>query len=69
MLDISKIDAGHLELERVDFDLRDVVHDTAAASALQAAVKGIELVITIDPDVPVLSHGDPVRVGQIIMNL
>ncbi len=69
VLDISKIDAGHLELERVDFDLRDVVHDTAAASALQAAVKGIELVITIDPDVPVLSHGDPVRVGQIIMNL
>ncbi len=69
VLDISKIDAGHLELENVDFDLRDVVYDTAAASALQAAVKGIELVINIDPEVPVLSRGDPVRVGQIIMNL
>ena len=69
VLDISKIDAGHLELEQVDFDLRDVVYDTAAATALQAAVKGIELVINIDPDVPVLSRGDPVRLGQIIMNL
>jgi two-component system sensor histidine kinase/response regulator len=69
VLDISKIDAGHLELEDVDFDLRDVVYDTAAASALQAAVKGIELVINIDWDAPVLSRGDPVRLGQIIMNL
>ena len=69
VLDISKIDAGHLELENVDFDLRDVVYDTTAASALQAAVKGIELVINIEAEAPVLSRGDPVRVGQIIMNL
>jgi two-component system sensor histidine kinase/response regulator len=69
VLDISKIDAGHLELENVDFDLRDTVYDTAAASALQAAVKGIELVINIDAEVPVLTRGDPVRLGQIIMNL
>ena len=64
VLDISKIDAGHLELENVEFDLRDVVYDTAAATALQAAVKGIELVINIDADAPVLSRGDPVRLGQ-----
>ncbi len=69
VLDISKIDAGHLELESVDFDLRDTVYDMAAASALQAAVKGIELVINIDAEVPVLTRGDPVRFGQIIMNL
>jgi two-component system, sensor histidine kinase and response regulator len=69
VLDISKIDAGHLDLESVEFDLRDTVYDTAAASALQAAVKGIELVINIDADVPVLTRGDPVRLGQIIMNL
>ncbi len=69
VLDISKIDAGHLELENVEFDLRDTVYDTAAASALQAAVKGIELVINIDAEVPVLTRGDPVRLGQIIMNL
>jgi two-component system sensor histidine kinase/response regulator len=69
VLDISKIDAGHLEVEHVEFDLRDTVYDMAAASALQAAVKGIELVINIDADVPVLTCGDPVRLGQIIMNL
>ena len=69
VLDISKIDAGHLEIENVEFDLRDSVYDMAAASALQAAVKGIELVINIDAEVPVRTWGDPVRLGQIIMNL
>jgi PAS domain S-box-containing protein len=69
VLDLSKIEADRLELEHVDYDLRDVVYDTASATALQAAAKGIELVVNIDADVPVLSRGDPVRVGQIIMNL
>jgi CheY-like chemotaxis protein/HPt (histidine-containing phosphotransfer) domain-containing protein len=46
-----------------------VVYDTASATALQAAVKGIELVVDIDADVPVLARGDPVRLRQIIMNL
>ena len=69
VLDLSKIEADRLELEQVDYDLRDVVYDTSAATALQAAVKGIELVVDIDADVPVLAHGDPVRLRQIIMNL
>jgi len=69
VLDLSKIEADHLELEQVDFDMRDVVYDTASATALQAAVKGIELVVDIDADVPVLARGDPVRLRQIIMNL
>jgi two-component system sensor histidine kinase/response regulator len=69
VLDLSKIEAGRVELEDVDYDLRDVVYDTAAATALQAAVKGIELVVNIDADVPVLRRGDPVRLRQIIMNL
>jgi signal transduction histidine kinase/CheY-like chemotaxis protein len=69
VLDLSKIEADRLELEQVDYDLRDVVYDTAAATALQAAVKGIELVVDIDADVPVLARGDPVRLRQIIMNL
>ena len=69
VLDLSKIEAERLELEEVDYDLRDVVYDTAAATALQAAVKGIELVVNIDADVPVLQRGDPVRLRQIIMNL
>ncbi len=69
VLDLSKIEADRLELEQVDYDVRDVVYDTAAATALQAAVKGIELVVDIDADVPVLARGDPVRLRQIIMNL
>jgi two-component system sensor histidine kinase/response regulator len=69
VLDLSKIEADRLELEEVDFDMRDVVYDTASATALQAAVKGIELVVDIDADVPVLARGDPVRLRQIIMNL
>ena len=43
----------------MDFDLRDVIYETVAAIALQAAVKGIELVVDIDADVPVLARGDP----------
>src|SRR5208337_1928348 len=69
VLDLSKIEADRLELEHVDFDLRDVIYDTASAMALQAAVKGIELVVNIDPDVPVLTRGDPGRMRQITMNL
>jgi PAS domain S-box-containing protein len=69
VLDFSKIEAERVELEQVDYDLRDVVYDTAAATALQAAVKGIELVVNIDAEVPVLRRGDPGRLRQIIMNL
>ena len=69
VLDLSKIEADRLELEDVDYDLRDVIYETASAIALQAAAKGIELVVNIDPPVPVLSRGDPVRLRQIIMNL
>ncbi|HEX4151367.1 MAG TPA: PAS domain-containing protein [Steroidobacteraceae bacterium] len=69
VLDLSKIEANRLDLERVEFDLVDVVYDTIAAAALQAAVKGIELVVDIDADVPLLACGDPVRLRQVIMNL
>jgi PAS domain S-box-containing protein len=69
VLDLSKIEADRLELEHVDFDLRDVIYDTVAAMALQSAAKGIELVVNISPDVPVLSRGDPGRLRQILTNL
>jgi PAS domain S-box-containing protein len=69
VLDLSKIEADRLELEDVDFDLRDVIYDTAAATALQAAAKGLELVVNIDAAVPVRARGDPGRLRQITMNL
>ena len=68
VLDISKIEAGRIDLEDVPFDLRDVIYETVAVMALQSAVKGIELIVDIG-HVPVLTRGDPGRLRQIIMNL
>src|SRR5450631_256077 len=69
VLDLSKIEADRLELEHVEFDLRDVIYETVAATALQSAVKGIELVVNVSVDVPVIARGDPGRLRQIITNL
>lgn len=68
VLDLSKIEAGRLDLESVPLDLRDVIYETVAVMALQSAMKGIELIVDI-ADIPVLSRGDPSRLRQIIMNL
>ncbi len=68
VLDLSKIEAGRLDLESVAFDIRDVVYETVSVMALQSAVKGIELTVDID-DIPVLLRGDPGRLRQIILNL
>jgi PAS domain S-box-containing protein len=68
VLDLSTIEAGRLELERVNFDLRDVIYDTVSVMALQAAAKGVELVVDIH-DIPVLTRGDPGRLRQILLNL
>ena len=68
VLDLSKIEAGRLDLETVAFNLRDVVFETVAVTALQAAAKGIELIVDIG-DIPVAARGDPGRLRQIILNL
>jgi signal transduction histidine kinase/DNA-binding response OmpR family regulator len=69
VLDLSKIEADRLELEQLEFNLRDVIYQTVAATSFQAATKGIELVVDIDAAVPFLVTGDPGRVRQIVMNL
>src|SRR5580704_7567696 len=69
VLDLSKIEADRLELEHVEFDLRDVIYETVAATALQSADKGIELIVNIGVDVPVIARGDPGRLRQIVTNL
>jgi two-component system, sensor histidine kinase and response regulator len=69
VLDLSKIEADRVELEHVDFDMRDIVYETTSPIALQAALKGIELVVNIDGGVPLLARGDPGRLRQIILNL
>ena len=69
ILDFSKIEAGHLELERTEFDLRHVIDDTSQAVAIRAHAKGLELVVQIAPDLATAVVGDPVRIGQILINL
>ena len=69
ILDISKVEAGHLDLEDIDFDLIEVVEKTCEVIALRAHEKGLELAYHVMPDVPSQLVGDPVRLRQILMNL
>ena len=69
ILDYSKIDAGRLDLETVDFDLQGLMDDFAATLALRAHEKGLEFISFIDPDVPRFLRGDPGRLRQILTNL
>jgi|HubBroStandDraft_6_1064221.scaffolds.fasta_scaffold01962_10 two-component system sensor histidine kinase/response regulator len=69
VLDLSKIEADRLELENVEFDLIHMIYETVAATALQSAAKGIELIVTLEEEVPVMVRGDPVRLRQVVLNL
>lgn len=69
ILDISKIEAGHLELEDVSFDLHETVVGAAQLFTHPASKRGNELVIDIRPDVPRGVRGDPTRLRQILSNL
>jgi two-component system, sensor histidine kinase and response regulator len=69
VLDLSKIEADRLELENVDFDFISLMYETVAATALQTASKGIELIVSIEPDVPVKIRADPGRLRQVVLNL
>jgi two-component system, sensor histidine kinase and response regulator len=69
ILDYSKIEAGKVELEALEFNLRDCAEEALKTFALQADDKGLELLCDIAPDVPELVEGDPGRLRQIILNL
>ncbi|TVQ96017.1 MAG: PAS domain S-box protein [Desulfovibrionales bacterium] len=69
ILDFSKIEAGQLIMEELDFDLYRVMDDLSRGMAPSAQKKGLEFVSTVDPDVPQLLRGDPVRLRQILTNL
>ena len=68
VLDLSKIEAGRLDLEQVAFDVRDVIYETIAVMALQSGRKGIEIIVRIE-NTRLNMRGDPGRLRQIIMNL
>jgi signal transduction histidine kinase/CheY-like chemotaxis protein/HPt (histidine-containing phosphotransfer) domain-containing protein len=69
ILDFSKIEAGKLELESIDFNLRDALADTLQALAARASQKKLELAYHIPADVPDALVGDPGRLRQIVVNL
>jgi two-component system, sensor histidine kinase and response regulator len=69
ILDFSKVEAGKLDLEQVEMDLRDTVEEAARLLAIQAHAKGLELTVQIDPLLPTLVRGDPGRIRQILLNL
>ena len=69
ILDYSKIEAGKVELEAIDFNLRDCAEETLKTFATRADERGLELLCDIAPEVPELVEGDPGRLRQIILNL
>ncbi len=68
-LDLSKIEAGRLELEQIDFDLDRVLESIAVVSGHQAQEQGLDFSIQVQRDVPRRFTGDPQRLGQILLNL
>jgi CheY-like chemotaxis protein/HPt (histidine-containing phosphotransfer) domain-containing protein len=69
ILDYSKIEAGKLELENIDFDLHEFVEEITQLFAESAHQKGLELACQLDNDVPIALQGDPGRLRQILVNL
>ena len=69
ILDVSKIDAGAVELELVAFDIADLMEEVASAHAATALHRGIELIADVDANLPKQVIGDPLRVRQIVTNL
>jgi two-component system sensor histidine kinase/response regulator len=69
ILDFSKIEADKLELDPVQFNLAESIRERTASLSLRAQEKGLEIGMHIDPDVPETIVGDPVRLGQIVVNL
>ncbi len=69
ILDFSKIEARKLDLDHVEFSLRDSLDDTVRTLALRAHSKNLELACYIEPDVPDSLASDPLRLRQILVNL
>ncbi|MGZ4457276.1 MAG: response regulator, partial [Nocardioides sp.] len=69
ILDLSKIEAGRLDLEEVDFDPRLVLEQSVGLVAERASGKQVELVVSTGSAMPSMVRGDPVRFGQVVTNL
>lgn len=69
VLDYSAIEAGQVELDRVEFDLRECITNACTMLRPQAVAKGLTLDVAIEPGVPRLVTGDPGRLRQVVVNL
>ena len=69
ILDFSKIEAGKLDIEIIDFDLNKVLDNLSRLVTMKAQENGVELVFNLNVDVPTNLKGDPLRLGQILLNL
>jgi len=69
ILDFSKIEAGKLDIENIEFNLNTTLENVSNMISLKAEDKGLELVFDIDNSVPAMIKGDPLRLGQVIINL
>jgi len=69
ILDFSKIEAGQLDIEEVEFEIDQVLENLATIANVKTQQKGLELLFKRDPQVPGVLVGDPLRLGQILINL
>lgn len=69
ILDFSKIEAGKLTMESIDLKVDRIMNNVSAMISTKASEKGIELITTMSPDLPVALVGDPLRLEQVLLNL
>lgn len=69
ILDFSKIEAGKLSIESISFNINDVINNIASVEAVRAQDKGLEFIISVGSSVPNWLVGDPLRIGQVLLNL
>jgi two-component system sensor histidine kinase/response regulator len=69
ILDFSKIEAGKMELEAIEFNLRDLIEELGVLYAESIDSQNLELVLSLPPNLPTLYQGDPVRLKQVLSNL
>lgn len=69
ILDFSKVEAGKLDIENTGYQLHDVIDNLAAIAEIKATAKGLPLAFDIEDDVPRNLMGDPLRLGQVLLNL
>ncbi|MDR2900564.1 MAG: response regulator, partial [Treponema sp.] len=69
ILDYSKIEAGKMELEEIDFDLEQTIEQAVEMISIEAHKKGLELILDLPPDINIMAFGDPYKFRQIVINL